>query len=62
MDFEKIMDGLTGELEKALKAMAKAKTVEDKLQYSQVVNNLCTSMGVFLDFASDLSSLDLEAQ
>jgi len=54
MDPEKIMNGLFKELNVALKDMSKSKTVEAKLAHSQVVKNLCESIGVFLDLASDL--------
>jgi hypothetical protein len=59
MDPEKIMDGLSKELGLALKAMAKAKTAEEKLAYSQIVKNLCDSLGVFLDLASQIMECDL---
>jgi len=35
--------------------MAKAKTLEDKVQYSEVVKNLCESLGVFLGLISDMA-------
>ena len=60
MDPEKIMDGLSKELSKTLSSMAKAKTAEEKLQYSEVVKNLCNSLGVFLDFASGMMPYDEE--
>ena len=60
MDPEKIMDGLAKELSAALKAMAKAKTVEEKLAYSQIVKNLCDSLGVFLELASEMMGFDME--
>ncbi|MBN2373921.1 hypothetical protein JXL19_09065 [bacterium] len=60
MDPEKIVNSLFEELNNELKAMAKAKTIEEKIQYSQIVNNLSESLGVFLNVASDMMSLDLE--
>lgn len=60
MDPEKIMDDLAKELSAALKAMAKAKTVEEKLAYSQIVKNLCDSLGVFLGLASEMMGFDME--
>jgi hypothetical protein len=53
MESEKIMDGMSTELLGAIKAMAKAKTIEEKVAYSQVVRNLSESMGVFLNLAAD---------
>jgi hypothetical protein len=58
MDPEKIMNGLFKELNVALKDMSKSKTVEEKLAHSQVVKNLCESVGVFLDLASDMMPFD----
>jgi len=60
MDPEKIMDGLSAELATALKGMAKAKNVEEKLAYSQVVKNLCQSLGVFLNLANEMMDIDFD--
>ena len=54
MDPEKIIEGLFKELGNEIKSMSKAKTVEDKVAYSQIIKNLCESMGVFFNFASDM--------
>lgn len=66
MDPDKIMDALTKELNATLKAMAKAKDVNEKEVYSRVVKNLCESLGVFFDLASDMmpfdSDVDLEGK
>jgi hypothetical protein len=48
MDPEKIMSGISKEILSALKSMAKATTPEEKLKYSEIVKNLCDSLGVFL--------------
>jgi CMP-2-keto-3-deoxyoctulosonic acid synthetase len=58
MDPENIMTGITNEIESTLKAMAKAKTPEEKLMHSQTVKNLCDSLGIFLSFASDMIPYD----
>ncbi len=58
MEPDKIMDGLTKELTVALKAMSKAKDLGEKEAYSRIVKNLCDSLGVFLDLASEMMSLD----
>ena len=60
MDLEKIMDGLLKELTTNLKAMSKAKTMEEKMQYSEITKNLCESMGVFLNLANEMMGLDFE--
>ena len=62
MNPEKIMEGLSKELEAALKAMASAKTVADKVAYSQIVKNLCDSLGVFLSLANDMIGYDMEEE
>jgi len=60
MDPDKLMTDLSKELSATLKAMSKAKTAEEKLAYSQVVKNLCESLGVFLDFAGNMMDFDLD--
>ena len=54
MEPEKTMDKLSGELEKAIKAMGKAKKLEDRVACSEVVKNLSSSLGVFLSLATDM--------
>lgn len=44
MDPEKLMTELSSQLSATLKAMAKAKTVEEKKQYSEIVKNLSESL------------------
>jgi hypothetical protein len=58
MDPEKVMDGISKEIFTALKAMAKAKSPEEKLMYSEIVKNLCDSLGVFLSLISDFAPYD----
>lgn len=58
MDPDKIMDGLSNELSSALKAMSKAKDVNEKEVHSRIVKNLCESLGVFLNLAREMMSLD----
>lgn len=58
MEPEKMMDGLSAELAKALKDMSKAKSVEDKERYSNIVRNLAESLGVFLSLAHDMMEYD----
>jgi hypothetical protein len=54
MDPEKIMDGISKEILTALKAMAKSKTPDEKLKQSEIVKNLCDSLGVFLGLLSEM--------
>ena len=58
MDPEKIMEGISRELTTALKTMAKANTAEEKLKYSEIVKNLCDSLGVFIDLISAMAPYD----
>jgi len=58
MDPDKIMTGISEEIDAALKAMRKAKTPEEKLAHSQVVKNLCDSLGVFLNLMSHMVAYD----
>jgi len=58
MDPEKIMDALSKELNSALKAMAKAKDVNEKEVHSRIVKNICESLGVFFGLASEIMSFD----
>lgn len=60
MEAEHLMDGLTSELNSALKSMAKAKSAEEKLIYSKIIKNLSKSLGVFLDAANDMMDYDLD--
>jgi hypothetical protein len=60
MNPEKIMDGLSKELEDALKAMSKTKLVDEKATYSQIVKNLSESLGVFLEMATNMMDYDFD--
>ena len=58
MDPDKIMSDISKEILTALKTMAKAKTPEEKLIHSEIVKNLCDSLGVFLGLISDMALYD----
>lgn len=60
MNPDKIMDGILKELDKTLKAMAKSKNIDEKLAYSKVVKNLCKSLGVFFNLASEVMPFDTD--
>ncbi len=53
MEADQVMGDMSTQLSLALKSLAKAKTVEEKVAYSQVVKNLSKAMGVFLNLAAD---------
>ena len=59
MDPDKIMDGLSKELNAAMKAMSKTKDLNEKEAYSRIIKNLCESQGVFLKLASEMMSHEL---
>lgn len=54
MDPEKIIGGLSKELITELKTMSKSKDVNEKEAHSRIVKNLCESLGVFFNFASEM--------
>jgi hypothetical protein len=58
MDPDKIIGGLTKELISELKAMSKVKDVNEKEVHSRIVKNLCDSLGVFFDLASEMMPFD----
>ncbi len=60
MEPDKIMTGISKELLAALKIMAKAKTPDEKLKYSEIVKNLCEALGVFLDLINDIVPYDFD--
>jgi len=60
METERLMDGLSNEIMTTLQSMHKAKTVEEKIAYSQIVKNLCDSLNIFLNLASDMMSYDTD--
>lgn len=60
MDPEKLMEAIAKELDETLEAMAKAKTLKEKKEYSEIVNNLSQSLGMFLKIAGDMMGMDLD--
>ncbi len=60
MDPEKITIGLSKEITSELKAMSKSKDVNEKEIHSRIVKNLCESLGVFFDLASEVMSFDVD--
>lgn len=60
MDPDKIMDGISKEINLAFKAMGKTKDINEKEVYSRIIKNLCESQGVFLKFASTMMSLNVD--
>lgn len=60
MEPDRLIEGITDELNAAFKAMAKVKSVEEKVQYSQIIKNLCQSLEVFINAANDMMPFDFE--
>lgn len=60
MEPDKIIDGLSKQLNSAMKAMSKTKDLDEKETYSRIIKNLCQSQGVFLKLASEMMSLDFD--
>jgi len=60
MDFEKIMEGLSKELTASLKAMSKAKDLDEKETHSRIVKNVSESLGVFFDLAGEMMPFDFD--
>ena len=58
MNPEVMMENLMKELDSALKAMSRAKTVEEKLVHSKIVKNLSSSLGIFLNLANTMMEDD----
>jgi len=58
MEPDKVMDGLAKEINLALTAMSKAKDINEKEAHSRIVKNLCESLGVFLNLASEMMPFD----
>ena len=58
MDPEEMMIGISKEVLATLNAMAKAKTLDEKLAYSETIKNLCDSLGVFLNLMSDMAQFE----
>jgi len=54
MDPEQVIENLLKELDKSLKAMGKAKTIEEKETYSRIVKNIAESVGVFFNAINDM--------
>jgi len=47
------------ELDVAIKAMSKAKTVDEKVVHSQIVKNLTEALGIFLDLTNHIMETGL---
>lgn len=58
IDPEKIITGVSKELSAVLKEMGKAKTTEEKLMHSEIIKNLCESLGVFFNLANNTEFMD----
>jgi len=55
---DKIINGLSKEINSALKAMSKTKDINEKEAYSRIIKNLSESQGVFLEFTGEMMPFD----
>ncbi len=58
MDTDKIMDGLAKEINSTLKAMSKAKDINEKEAYSRIIKNLCNSQEMLLNISYEMMPFD----
>jgi len=58
MELDTMMDNMANELNATLKAMGKAKSAEEKVQYSQAVKNLADSFAALLSAAGEIMPFD----
>ncbi len=57
-----MMNGISKEILSTLTAMGEAKTSEERLMYSEILKNLCSSLGVFLGLLGDMASYDEDGE
>jgi len=60
MDPDQMVDGLLKEIGATLKLMAKTKKPEEKLIYSEIIKNLCSSFGEILNVLNSMMMPDLD--
>jgi len=54
MDYDKITDDLLNEVAGTLKSMSKTKKIDEKEAYSRILKNLCDSLEVFFNMATEI--------
>ena len=59
MEPDKLMTDISQEISAALKNMGQARTPEEKIMYSEIVKNLCESLGVFLRLVSEMGDMPM---
>jgi uncharacterized phage protein gp47/JayE len=59
-DPTKAIENLQAEIDRTLKEIAKAKGVDEKLKWSELLNHLTASIGVYFDFV--ISSMAAESE
>jgi hypothetical protein len=62
MEPEQIMESFFAELGTSLKAMSKAKDVQDRLAISQTIKNLSESLGIFMELATDMVECECDEE
>jgi hypothetical protein len=59
-DPTKAIENLQVEIDRALKEIAKAKGIDEKLKWSELLNNLTDSIGVYFDFVTSAMAADMD--
>ena len=60
MEPDKMVDGLLQEISEIQKRMAKAKKAEDKLIYSEILKNLCSSFKDLIGVVQSMMMSDID--
>jgi uncharacterized phage protein gp47/JayE len=59
-DPTKTIESIQAEIDRTIKELAKAKGIDDKLKWSELLNNLTDSIGVYFDFVIDSMAADMD--
>jgi hypothetical protein len=59
-DPTKAIENLQAEIDRTLKELSKAKGIEEKLKWSELLNNLTDSIGVYFDFVTSAMEAEMD--
>jgi hypothetical protein len=59
-DPTKAIETLQAEIDRTLKEISKAKGIEEKLKWSELLNNLTDSIGVYFDFVTSAMEAEMD--
>ena len=54
------MEKLQAEIDRTLKEISKAKSIDDKLKWSELLNNLTDSLSVYFDFLTTVMDSEMD--